>query len=326
MLYIFLIFAVSFFTTLFMFPAAIPRLKRAGITGNDMNKPDTPQVAEMGGLVLAAGFSAGIILAIGIKTFFSHLLSIDLLSILGVLSVVLVVSLIGVVDDLILVRQGAKAIFPLLASLPLIATKVGQTIVTIPLIGPVNLGIFYSLVLVPIGITGSSNAFNMLAGFNGLEAGMGLVATFSLAVIAYFLRSTISLVLLVAAMGALLATLRYNWYPAKVFLGDVGTFSIGAIVATAVIVGNFEMAGIIIIVPYAYDALLKLVHRLPSKGWWGIYREGKLYCPDSGPVGLCQLIMKVSGGITERNLVLVLMGIEAIFGAAAIVLYRWFLI
>ena len=40
--------------------------------------------------------------------------------------------------------------------------------------------------------------------------------------------------------------------------------------------------------------------------------HGKLYCPDSGPISLCQLIMKLCGGISERNLVLLLMGIEAV--------------
>jgi len=46
-----------------------------------------------------------------------------------------------------------------------------------------------------------------------------------------------------------------------------------------------------------------------------------LYCPESGPVGLGQLIMKMCGGISERNLVLMLMGIETIFGVVAILLY-----
>lgn len=54
---------------------------------------------------------------------------------------------------------------------------------------------------------------------------------------------------------------------------------------------------------------------------FGVYRDGKLYCPDNGPVGLGQLIMKVCGGISERNLVLVLMGIEAVFGVVAILIY-----
>jgi len=67
--------------------------------------------------------------------------------------------------------------------------------------------------------------------------------------------------------------------------------------------------------------IIKAKNHFPSEGWWGVYHSGKLYCPDSGPVGLCQLIMKMCGGISEKNLVLVLMGVEAIFGVAAILVY-----
>jgi len=154
-----------------------------------------------------------------------------------------------------------------------------------------------------------------------LEVGMGIVAVGTLAVIAYLNGITTSLVILMAALGALVAALYYNWYPAKILVGDVGTLTIGAVVASAVIVGNYETAGVILMIPYVVDFLIKAKNRFPGKNWWGIYREGKLYCPDSGPVGLGQLIMKVCGGISERNLVLVLMGIEAVFGVVAILFY-----
>ena len=122
-----------------------------------------------------------------------------------------------------------------------------------------------------------------------------------------------------AALGALVAALRYNWYPAKIFVGDVGTLSIGAVIACAVIVGNYETAGAIIIIPYVVDFLIKAKNRFPYS--FGNYRDGKLYCPDGRAVGLAQLIMKVCGGISEHNLVLMLMGIEAVFGVIAILLY-----
>jgi len=176
-------------------------------------------------------------------------------------------------------------------------------------------------VLVPLGITGAANAANMLAGFNGLEVGMGIVIVVSLSIIAYLIGEMTALIILLAALGASLATIYYNWYLAKIFIGDVGTLSIGAIIATAVIIGSFESAGVIIVIPYAVDFLIKAKNKFPARNWWGIYKNGKLYRPDSGPVGLCQLIMKVCGGISERNLVLVLMSIEAIFRVAAILLY-----
>jgi hypothetical protein len=60
-------------------------------------------------------------------------------------------------------------LFPIIAALPLMAIAAGETTMFIPFFGIINLGIIYSLIVIPIGVTGASNAFNMLAGFNGLE-------------------------------------------------------------------------------------------------------------------------------------------------------------
>ena len=299
----------------------ISRFKKAGIVGKNRNNERQEEIPEMGGLIMAAGFAAGIITAIALRTFFSTFLSASLTSILAALATVLIVVIIGIFDDLMSMRQWVKAILPVFAALPLMALKEGHSLINIPSIGLINCGICYSLVLIPLGITGAANAANMLAGFNGLEAGMGIIIVVSLSIIAYSIGEMTALIILIAAFGALLATLYYNWYPAKVLVGDVGTLSIGAIVATAVIIGSFETAGAIIVIPYAVDFLIKAKNHFPGKNWWGTYKDGKLYCPENGPVGLCQLIMKVCGGISERNLVLVLMGIEAVFGAVAVLLY-----
>ena len=318
---VFLIFIVSFAVSFVGFPIVIPRLKKAGIVGKNMNSEKREEIPEMGGLVIAASFGVGIVFAIFLRTFFDLFLSVSLTSILAVLSTVLIVVIIGVFDDLISMQQWIKGIIPAFAALPLMAIKEGYSMMRIPFVGLIDFGIFYSLVLVPLGITGAANAVNMLAGFNGLEVGMGIVAVGALAVIAYLNGITTSLVILMAALGALVAALHYNWYPAKILVGDVGTLAIGAVVASAVIVGNYETAGVILMIPYVADFLIKAKNGFPGKNWWGIYREGKLYCPDGGAVGLAQLIMKMCGGISERNLVLVLMGIEAVFGVIAILLY-----
>jgi UDP-N-acetylglucosamine--dolichyl-phosphate N-acetylglucosaminephosphotransferase len=316
---VFLIFIVSFAVSFAGFPIVIPRLKKAGIVGKNMNSEKQEEIAEMGGLVIAAGFGVGIVFAIFLRTFSDLFLSVNLTSILAALSTVLIVVIIGVFDDLFSMRQWIKAIMPVFAALPLMALKEGYSMMRIPFIGLIEFDIFYPLVLVPLGITGATNAVNMLAGFNGLEVGMGIVAIGSLSIIAYLIGEITSLIILMATLGALVAALRYNWYPAKILVGDVGTLSIGAVIACAVIVGNYETAGVIIIIPYVVDFLIKAKNRFPYS--FGKYKDGKLYCPDSGPVGLCQLIMKVWGGISERNLVLVLMGIEAIFGLLAILIY-----
>lgn len=319
-----LLFLVSFIVAFFTISKLIPRLWQAGIVGKDVNKPARPKVAEMGGLGIIVGFGSGVLLAIALESFFERFINLDLVAILAGLATVLIIVLIGVLDDLFDISHGTKAILPVFASLPLVAVKVGKTVMQIPFLGPINFGVFYSLILVPFGVTGASNGVNMLAGFNGLEVGMGMVAIGSLALIAYTIEATTPLVLLLAMLGALLAALYYNRYPAKILIGDVGTLSIGAVIATSVILGNFEAAGVIVIIPYFLDFLIKAVNRFPSKGWWGAYKDGKLYCPNSKPVSLCQWIMKLSGGISERNLVLTLIGIEAVFGLIAIHMFARF--
>jgi len=314
-----IVFIFTFGVTFLVFPLIIPALKKNGVVGKDMHKPGMPEIPEMGGLGMISGFCAGIILAIGLKVFLDNKIPLDTVSLLGVLGTVLMISLIGIFDDLIKIRQGVKTLMPLFAAFPLMAIKAGHTTMNIPFIGSVNFGAFYTLFLIPLGVTGAANGVNMLAGFNGLEVGMGTIAIITLAIVAYLAKSMTAFVILIIALGAFLATLYYNWYPAKIFIGDVGTLSIGAIIASAVIIGNMETAGVIIIIPYFLDFLIKLPNRLPKS--FGVYNNGKLYCPESGPVGLCQLIMKITGGISEKKLVLTLMGIETIFGIIAILIF-----
>lgn len=319
------VFFLSLIVAFVAFRAWIPALKKRGITGKDRHKPGQPLVPEMGGLPLVMGFAAGVLLVVAFNAFLDRFLTVSLASTLAVLSVVLGMALIGVVDDLIRMRQIVKAVIPLAAALPLVAVRVGNTSMNLPFWGEVDFGIVYSLVLVPLAVTGAANAVNMLAGFNGEEVGVSAVALFALSVVAYRLHETEALLILFAGLGALLAALYFNWYPAKVFIGDVGTLSIGAIMASAVIIGNFELAGLIVIAPYAIDFLIKAKNRFPTSrhaGSWATWRDGKLYCPESGPMGLGLLVVKLTRGTKERNVALILMGLEAVFGVIAI-WYYW---
>ncbi len=321
MYHLILVFLVSFMVTFISTPWIIPKLRRAKLTGVDMNKKDMPDVPEMGGFGIIFGFSSGIMLAIGLSTFSESILSgIELRFVFAALSTILIMSLIGIFDDLFAMHQAVKAILPLFASLPLVAVKAGTSTMTIPVLGVVDFGIFYALLLIPMGIAGASNVTNMLAGFNGLEAGMGLVACSSLAFIAFKLGQIEALIILLAMCGTLLAFLFYSWYPAKVFMGDIGTLSIGAVIASSVIVGDFETAGVIVILPHAVDFFIKAKKGFPSKNWWGVWDNGKLVCRNK-PISLCQWIMKLAGGVTEQRLVSILILAEAVSGAVAILLF-----
>lgn len=315
----FLVFLFSLVVTFFSFPVIIPRLKRAGITGKNMNSSTQEQIPEMGGLVMVAGFSAGLILTIYMKIFHMLLTNVSLVTLLACLSTVLIVALIGIFDDLISIKQSIKAVMPVFAALPLMAIEISTTTMRIPFWGFINFGVLYPLILVPLGITGAANAFNMLAGFNGLEVGLGIVCMSTVSIIAFLLGRMTTLAISISCLGALIATLYYNWYPAKILVGDIGTLSMGTILAVCVIVGDFETAGFILIIPFIIDFIIKAKNHFPYS--FGVFKDGKLYCPEDGPKGLAHVVLKVFGGLKEQHLVLVLMGIEAIFGVLAILVY-----
>ncbi len=320
--YLAIVLFISLVVSIVAYPPVIRRLRRVNITGKDINKPEQPEIAEMGGLVIVGGFTMGILMAIGIDRFIADSKPIDTPMLLATLCSVLIIAIIGIFDDLIHIRKPLKMILPIFAALPLVVVKAGTTYITVPFIGyRIDFYEFYPLVLVPIGMTGAANATNILAGFNGLEAGMGIIAASALAIINYVNGQYTPCIILVCLLGTLIATMVFNRHPAKVFLGDVGTLVIGAVLCSACVLGNCETAGIIVLIPHAIDFFFKLRNGLPSTNWGGIWNDGKLHCPQKGPVGLCQFLMKITGGIKEVLLVRTLLVIEVICSAVAVALY-----
>ena len=85
------------------------------------------------------------------------------------------------------------------------------------------------------------------------------------------------------------------------------------------IIGNFESAGAILMIPYVIDWFIKVANRFPHTKQ--AIKEGKLY-PENGKIkGLVHLVMRAFGGITERSLVLFFIGLEALFAVVLLLLY-----
>jgi UDP-N-acetylglucosamine--dolichyl-phosphate N-acetylglucosaminephosphotransferase len=295
----------------------IPRLESIKMIGQDENKPGKPEVAEMGGIAIVAGFSASALLAISL---FIILPKFSLILLLAAVITIQTIGFIGIADDLFNLPQWFKALIPLAAAIPLVVVNAaGSTAITIPFIGIVDFGIVYMLVLVPVAIAVCSNLTNMLAGFNGMEAGMGAIMFLTLSILAWNHGMTEMLVISLAMLGSLAGFLMFNWFPAKVFPGDVGTLSIGVALATAVIIGNFESAGVILMIPYILDFFVKAVNRFPHTHQ--DIKGDKLFPKDGKVKGLVHIVMKAFGGISERNLVLFFIGAEAVCALLALGLY-----
>lgn len=318
---------IAFSVTLLSVPVLIRKFRNAKIVGRDVHKPGKPEVPEMGGLAIVAGLVAGILVAIALTTLerstFAPIYGVtvleDITGILAALVTILIVSIIGIFDDLVRMRQRVKAILPLFASMPLIAVAAGQSYITLPGIGQLYVPVIYPLILIPLAVAVVSNLTNMLAGFNGLEAGMGIIGCLSLGLIAIEKGSIEAAVLLLSMTAALSAFVWFNKYPAKVFMGDVGTLSIGACIVSSVIIGNFEMAGVVVMMPYLFDFIIKIKNRFPREIDYTQFQNGKLY--SSRVVGLPSLIMRLSGGITETRLVAYVICLELACGSAALLAF-----
>jgi len=246
------VFLVALIVTYLALPLFIKSAQRKKIMAHDVNKPGRPAVANLGGIILYFGLAFAVLAAILVLTFVEKDFQLFTQLLAGLASVS-ILAIIGLYDDVFRISPGMKIILPILGALPLIAITAGDTTLVLPFFGSIDLGLIYTFILIPLGVTGAANAVNMTAGYNGLEAGIGAVASLILLIIAWSAGAMASAIILAAALGACLAFLAFNWYPAKVFPSDIGTLSIGASLAVAVVLGNMEKYGVIILLPAFYE-------------------------------------------------------------------------
>jgi UDP-GlcNAc:undecaprenyl-phosphate GlcNAc-1-phosphate transferase len=89
----------------------------------------------------------------------------------------------------------------------------------------------WDILILVLWVVGLMNAVNFLDAMDGLCAGISFIAASAFLVIAIFDHQALSIILALALMGGLLGFLRYNWTPAKIFLGDAGSMFNGFILA-----------------------------------------------------------------------------------------------
>jgi len=321
--------AISFFTTYYATPHLIKFLTAAGILGMDLNKKGRPKLPASGGICVATGILAGLLFYVGVETFLYGGQATSL-QLLAAVSSILIVTFGGLLDDLnvksraIITKDGKnvkvgfpqwfKPLLTLPAAIPLMVINAGTTSMLIPLIGKVNFGILYPLLLIPIGVVGVSNAINLLGGFNGVEAGMGIASMASLGVysLLYSTEPIGSVIFLISA-SSLLAFLKYNWFPAKILPGDSLTYLLGAIIVTGIVLGNIERAGIIVMAPFVIEFLLKARSGFKASCLGNVDAEGKIHSKYSGKIySLTHVVMRF-GNFTERQITIIMILIQLCF-------------
>jgi UDP-N-acetylglucosamine--dolichyl-phosphate N-acetylglucosaminephosphotransferase len=154
---------------------------------------------------------------------------------------------------------------------------------------------------------------------------MGVIILATLGAVAY-VTDKIEIALLAFCMvGALLAFLRFNWYPAKVFPGDSLTYPVGALIACIAILGDLEKIALILFIPYIIDFFLVLRSGCKDEAFAKVNDDGTLEKPFEKITHMTHFalasVKKMRGYVHERDVVYFLCGIEGTLALMVIVYY-----
>lgn len=320
----------SFAIVALLMPLWIRKANRIGLTWRDMNKWRSEKVAGSGGIIVVLAFVAGILAFIAYRVF--YLKTTDyLIELLSLLAAILILAGIGFIDDLLGWQHGglsakSRIILVLCAAIPLMAINAGKSTISLPFTGAFDVGILYPLILIPLGIVGAATTFNFLAGFNGLEAGQGILLLGSLAIVAWFTGNSWLAIVAFCMIAALCAFLLFNLYPAKVFPGDVLTYPVGGLIAILSILGNFEKIALFFFIPAILEVFLKVRGRLVKASFGKPRKDGSLDIPYKKLYGLehvaILVLKKLKLPATEKNVVYTIWLFQAIFIFIGFIIFR----
>ena len=307
---------ISFFCTFLVMPYWIRKAKQIHFMWEDMNKVGHPKnVAGSAGIVVLWGAVIGILVYIALKTFYFKSDG-TLVPLLALLVVLFLASIVGIIDDFFGWKKGglsikSRIILMLFAAVPLMVINAG----TSNMMG-IELGLLYPLLIIPIGIIGATTTFNFIGGYNGLEASQGIIILLALSIVTYLTGNAWLSVIALCMVASLFAFYIFNKYPAKVFPGDILTYSVGALIAGIAILGNIEKIAVLFFIPYIIETGLKLRGGLKKESFAKLNKDGSLEIPYKKIYGLEHLAIwilkkiKPTKKVYEREVVYLINGFQ----------------
>ena len=151
----------------------------------------------------------------------------DIEDIQYILVSILIVFIVGLIDDLRQITAFKKLIGQIIATLILIFFGDLQIDSMHGVLGVYDLPIWASLSFTIFVVIVITNGFNLIDGVDGLAGGIGLIASLSFGAVALIMEQNDMVLIAFTLAGALLAFLRYNFNPAKIFMGDTGSLVVG---------------------------------------------------------------------------------------------------
>jgi UDP-GlcNAc:undecaprenyl-phosphate/decaprenyl-phosphate GlcNAc-1-phosphate transferase len=165
----------------------------------------------------------------------------------GILIAALLITVVGLLDDLIDLPPQLKLLGQVAAGLICVLAGVRVDDFTFPFVGRVDLGDLGGP-LTLIGLVLIMNVVNFSDGVDGLAAGVCAIAAVGFAVIAFDLHEDAAGILAACTAGAALGFLVHNFHPASVFMGDSGSNLLGLLLGGVIVEGSLKTNALIALV------------------------------------------------------------------------------
>lgn len=311
----------------------ISYMLESGVTAIDHNKKSKPTLPSSGGVAVAFGFAVGILAyAFGgsfslyipqasLTYLFATVIAVSLISFIGFLDDINVkqkaVKTTGMLDTRKGLKQWQKPLLSFIGAIPLMAVNAGTSVIRIPLFGPVDFGIIYPLVIIPLAVVFAANAFNLLGGFDGISTGTGAVASAGLLLYSVFFGTYTGAIISGILLAAMLAMMLFNIFPSKVIPGDSFTYAAGTALISAMILGNMESFGVIVFLPWIIEFLLHLRAKFDVSDLGKLRRDGTFEAPYGKRIYSWTHIIMNLGRLNEWQVSACMWGIEIGFVALA---------
>lgn len=318
-------FLAAFFVAAIVGAILTPLVSRLALRVGAVSQPGGRNVNErviprLGGVAIAIAFFTPLILLFFVESSVAVSFTSNALRVVGLFAGGVIMCGVGYVDDL----RGIRALHKLLMQIAVacLAFACGFKIDTIvlPLVNDVlHIGVF-ALPVTVIWIVGIINAVNLIDGLDGLAAGVVFFACVTLFTVGFIGQAVWVCLLMAATMGAVVGFLFYNFNPARIFMGDSGSYFLGFVLAATSLAGGPRgSTPVALLVPVValgvpiFDVLLAMVRR--------ILERRSIFSPDRGHLHHRLLDM----GLTHRRAVLIIYGVSLVFTCTAIALYigRW---
>ncbi len=245
-------FILSFLLALYGTPLAQKAAFRFGILDHPDGrlKRHADPVPYMGGVIVYFAFISPISLVFDFNE-----------RLLGILFASSILLLVGLLDDLKALTPAIKLLFQVVATYILLKSGILIDLVFLPKWLDVALSFFWILAVV--------NAFNIIDIMDGLAAAIGAISSLTILVVALCTGDFLIAILAASLAGALLAFLKFNWEPARIYLGDAGSMVLGLIVGSLALMVSYTRynslafaAGLLVVGVPLFDLAYVIVLRL----------------------------------------------------------------